>query len=126
MGSAGRLGIGVSFNSVNHLVNNIEVGAFASTNRTALWDCANRKIPSTDRAWALLVSSPSIIFLMAPIINALRYEQNGQDLVPALVKRGTIIGLLLLVTYIALKVVVQLLAKYEVGLIASYPSTICR
>ena len=55
--------------------------------------------------WILLVFSPSIIFLVAPIINALRYEQNEQDLVPALVKRGTIIALLLLVTYIALKVV---------------------
>jgi 4-hydroxybenzoate polyprenyltransferase len=54
--------------------------------------------------WALLLFSPSIIFLVAPIINALRDEQN-QDLVPALVKRGTIIGLLLLVTYIALKFV---------------------
>ena len=53
----------------------------------------------------LLVFSPSIIFLVAPIINALRYEQNEQDLAPAVVKRGTIIGLLLLVTYIALKAV---------------------
>jgi len=55
--------------------------------------------------WILLVFSPSIIFLVVPIINALRHEQNEQHLVPALVKRGTIIGLLLLVTYIALKVV---------------------
>ena len=55
--------------------------------------------------WALLVFSPSIIFLVAPIINALRYGQNQQDLVPALVKRGTVIALLLLVTYIALKFV---------------------
>jgi len=36
--------------------------------------------------WALLVFSPSIILLVAPIINALRYEQNQQDLVPALVR----------------------------------------
>lgn len=55
--------------------------------------------------WALLVFSPSIIFLVTPIINALRHQQYEQTLVPALVKRGTIIGVLLLVTYIALKVI---------------------
>ncbi len=54
--------------------------------------------------WVLLVFSPSIIFLVAPIINALRYEQKEQDLMPALAKRGTIIGLLLLVTYLAVKI----------------------
>ena len=54
--------------------------------------------------WALLAFSPSVIFLVTPIINALRHRQNEQTLVPALVKRGTIIGILLLVTYIALKV----------------------
>jgi len=55
--------------------------------------------------WALLVFSPSIIFLVTPIINALRHQQYEQTLVPALVKRGTIIGILLLVTYIALKII---------------------
>ena len=54
--------------------------------------------------WVLLVFSPSIIFLVAPIINALRYEQKEQDLMPAFVNRGTIIGLLLLVTYLAVKI----------------------
>jgi len=54
--------------------------------------------------WVLLVFSPSIIFLIAPIINALRYEQKEQDLMPAFVKRGTIIGFLLLVTYLAVKI----------------------
>ena len=54
--------------------------------------------------WVLLVFSPSIIFLIAPIINALRYEQKEQDLMPAFVKRGTIIGLLLLVTYLTVKI----------------------
>jgi len=55
--------------------------------------------------WALLAYSPSIIFLVTPIINALRHQQNEQTLVSVLVKRGTIIGILLLVTYIALKVI---------------------
>jgi lipid-A-disaccharide synthase-like uncharacterized protein len=54
--------------------------------------------------WILLAFSPSIIFLVAPIINALRYEQKEQELMPAFVKRGTIIGLLLLVTYLAVKI----------------------
>jgi 4-hydroxybenzoate polyprenyltransferase len=54
--------------------------------------------------WVLLIFSLSIIFLIAPIINALRYEQKVQDLMPAFVKRGTIIGLLLLVTYLAVKI----------------------
>ena len=54
--------------------------------------------------WVLLVFSPSIIFLIAPLINALRYDQKEQDLMPAFVKRGTIIGLLLLVTYLAVKI----------------------
>jgi len=54
--------------------------------------------------WVLLVFSLSIIFLVAPIINALRYEQKEQDLMPALVNRGTIIGLLLLVTYLVVKI----------------------
>jgi len=53
----------------------------------------------------LLIFSPSIIFLVKPIINALRCEQNEQDLMPTFVKRGTIIGLLLLVTYLAVKIV---------------------
>lgn len=54
--------------------------------------------------WILLVFSPSIIFFVAPIINALRNEQKEQDLMPAFVNRGTIIGLLLLVTYLAVKI----------------------
>ncbi len=55
--------------------------------------------------WVLLIFSPSIIFLIAPITNALRYEQKEQQLMPAFVKRGTIIGLLLLVTFLAVKIV---------------------
>ncbi len=54
--------------------------------------------------WVLLVFSLSIIFLVTPIINALRNEEKEQDLMPALVNRGTIIGLLLLVTYLAVKI----------------------
>jgi 4-hydroxybenzoate polyprenyltransferase len=54
--------------------------------------------------WVLLVFSLSIIFLVVPIINALRYEQKEQDLMPVFVNRGTIIGLLLLVTYLAVKI----------------------
>lgn len=54
--------------------------------------------------WVLFLFSPSIIFLIAPIINALRCEQKEQDLMPAFVKRGTIIGLLLLVTYLTVKI----------------------
>lgn len=52
----------------------------------------------------LLLFSPSIIFFVTPIINALRNEQKEQDLMPAFVNRGTIIGLLLLVTYLAVKI----------------------
>jgi 4-hydroxybenzoate polyprenyltransferase len=55
--------------------------------------------------WVLLAFSPSIIFLAAPIFNAMRDEKKEQELMPALVKRGTIIGLLLLVTYLALKII---------------------
>ena len=54
--------------------------------------------------WVLLIFSSSIIYLVAPITNALRYEQKEQDLMPAFVNRGTIIGLLLLVTYLAVKI----------------------
>jgi 4-hydroxybenzoate polyprenyltransferase len=54
--------------------------------------------------WILLAFSPSIIFFVAPIINALRNEQREQDLMPAFVNRGIIIGLLLLVTYLAVKI----------------------
>ena len=54
--------------------------------------------------WILLVFSPSIIFFLMPIINALRNEQKEQDLMPAFVNRGTIIGFLFLVTYLALKI----------------------
>ncbi len=53
--------------------------------------------------WILLVFSPSIIFFLAPIINALRNEKKEQDLMPVFVNRGLIIGLLFLVTYLALK-----------------------
>ncbi len=53
--------------------------------------------------WVLLVFSPSIIFLLVPIINALRYEQKEKDLMPALVNRGTAIALVLLVTYLTVK-----------------------
>jgi len=55
--------------------------------------------------WVLLAFSPSIIFFVAPIINALRYEQKEQELMPAFVNRGTIIGLLFLVAYLAVKIV---------------------
>ena len=55
--------------------------------------------------WFLLVFSPCIIFFVAPIINALRNEQKEQDLMPAFVNRGTIIGLLLFVTYLAAKII---------------------
>ena len=54
--------------------------------------------------WILLAFSPSVIFLVAPIINALRYKQMEEELMPAFVKRGTIIGLLLFVTYLAVKI----------------------
>jgi 4-hydroxybenzoate polyprenyltransferase len=54
--------------------------------------------------WILLVFSPSIIFFVAPIINALRNEQKEQDLMPAFVNRGIIVGLLFLVTYLAVKI----------------------
>ena len=54
--------------------------------------------------WVLLVFSLSIIFLVAPIINALRNEEKEEELMPTLVNRGTIIGLLLLVTYLAVKI----------------------
>jgi 4-hydroxybenzoate polyprenyltransferase len=54
--------------------------------------------------WGLLVFSPSIIFFIVPIVNALRNEQKEQDLMPAFAKRGTIIGLLLLVTYLTVKI----------------------
>ena len=55
--------------------------------------------------WILLAFSPSIIFLAAPIFNAMRDEQREQELMPALVKRGTILGLLLLATYLAVKII---------------------
>jgi 4-hydroxybenzoate polyprenyltransferase len=54
--------------------------------------------------WILLVFSPSIIFLIMPIINALQDEKKEQYLMPALLNRGTIIGLLLLVTYLTVKI----------------------
>jgi 4-hydroxybenzoate polyprenyltransferase len=54
--------------------------------------------------WILLVFSPSIIFFVAPIINALRNEQKEQDLMPAFVNKGTILGLLLLATYLGVKI----------------------
>ena len=54
--------------------------------------------------WILLIFSPSIIFFVIPIIDALRNEQKEQDLMPAFVNRGTIIGLLLLVTYLAVRI----------------------
>ena len=54
--------------------------------------------------WALLAFSPSVIFLVTPIINALRHRQNEQTLVPALVKRGTIIGFLVIFTYLVVKI----------------------
>ena len=55
--------------------------------------------------WILLAFSPSIILLAAPIFNAMRDEQKEQELMPALVKRGTILGMLLLVTYLAVKII---------------------
>ncbi|HUK28307.1 MAG TPA: UbiA family prenyltransferase [Candidatus Acidoferrales bacterium] len=54
--------------------------------------------------WILLVFAPSIVFFVAPIINALQNEQKVPGLMPAFVSRGTIIGLLLLVTYLAVKI----------------------
>lgn len=53
--------------------------------------------------WVLLAFSPSIIFFVAPIINALRHEEKEQELMPVFVKRGTIIGIFLLVTYLVAK-----------------------
>ena len=55
--------------------------------------------------WILLAFSPSIILIAAPIFNAMRNEQKEQELMPALVKRGTILGLLLLATYLAVKII---------------------
>jgi 4-hydroxybenzoate polyprenyltransferase len=54
--------------------------------------------------WILLIFSPSIIFFVAPIINALRNERKEQDLMPVFVNRGIIVGLLFLVTYLAVKI----------------------
>jgi 4-hydroxybenzoate polyprenyltransferase len=54
--------------------------------------------------WVLLVFSPAIIFLIAPIINALRCEQREQDLMPAFVKWGNIIALMLFVVYITVRI----------------------
>ena len=53
--------------------------------------------------WILLAFSPSIILFVSPIIKALRSEQKEQELMPAFVKRGTIIGIFLLVTYLVVK-----------------------
>jgi 4-hydroxybenzoate polyprenyltransferase len=55
--------------------------------------------------WFLLAFSPCIIFFVGPIINALRNERKEQlDLMPAFVNRGTTIGFLLFVTYLAAKI----------------------
>jgi len=55
--------------------------------------------------WILLAFSPSIIFLAAPIFNAMRDERRERELMPALLQRGTIIGLLLLITYLVVRFV---------------------
>jgi len=52
----------------------------------------------------LLIFSPSIIFLVKPIINALRSEQDAQNLLHTLVSRGATIVILIFITYLAIKV----------------------
>jgi len=54
--------------------------------------------------WILIIFSPAIFLLVLPIVNAIKNEQRVPDLLPALVKRGTIIGVLLLVVYVAAKI----------------------
>jgi 4-hydroxybenzoate polyprenyltransferase len=54
--------------------------------------------------WILLIFSPSIIFLVTPIVNALRSEQNEQSLLPTLVSRGAMIVILIFIAYLTIKV----------------------
>ncbi len=54
--------------------------------------------------WILLIFSPSIIFLVKPIINALRSKQNEQNLLPTLVSRGATIVILIFIAYLTIKV----------------------
>jgi 4-hydroxybenzoate polyprenyltransferase len=54
--------------------------------------------------WILLVFSPSILFLVKPIINALRSDQMEQTVFPTLVSRGTVIIALVFLTYLAVKI----------------------
>ena len=54
--------------------------------------------------WPLLIFSPSIIFLVKPIMNALRSEQNEQNLLPTLVSRGATIVILIFIAYLTLKI----------------------
>jgi len=54
--------------------------------------------------WILLIFSSSIIFLIKPIMNALRSEQNEQNLLPTLVSRGTTIVILIFITYLIIKI----------------------
>jgi len=53
----------------------------------------------------LLVFSPSILFLVKPIINALRSEQAEQALLPILVSRGGVIITLVFITYLTVKII---------------------
>ena len=52
----------------------------------------------------LLIFSPSIIFLLKPIINAMRSEQNEQNLLPTLVSRGATIVILIFIAYLTIKI----------------------
>jgi 4-hydroxybenzoate polyprenyltransferase len=54
--------------------------------------------------WILLIFSPSIIFLIKPIMNALRSEQNEQNLLPTLVPRGATIVIIIFITYLTIKI----------------------
>ena len=54
--------------------------------------------------WILLIFSPSIIFFVKPIMNALRSEQKEQNLLPTLVSRGATIVILIFITYLTIKV----------------------
>ena len=52
---------------------------------------------------ALLIFSPSIVFLVMPIIKALGSERDEQKLLPTLSSRGTIIGIIIFVAYLIIR-----------------------
>lgn len=54
--------------------------------------------------WVLLIFSPSIIFLVRPIVSALKSGQGEQYLLSTFVLRGAITVILILVAYLAIKV----------------------